>query len=133
MLITVYRASRMLFTQRSKYADIQEKTKKKKLENGLLARDIERLEEQLSKKKAQITNNNTLLQFWQKEVASTSLPTSVSPFAAPSGHGHRPEYQTAGGAHSPISHFQISPTGKSFSSPHGNRIYILIPDSGTDC
>ncbi len=41
--------------------------KKKKLENGLLAREIERLEEQLLTKKAQITNNNALLQYWQKE------------------------------------------------------------------
>lgn len=42
--------------------------KKKKLENGLLARDIERLEEQLITKKNLITTNNTLLQNWQKEV-----------------------------------------------------------------
>ncbi len=58
----------MLLTERSKYGDIQEKMKKKKLENGLLARDIERLEEQLLTKKAQVTNNNALLQYWQKEV-----------------------------------------------------------------
>ena len=122
----------MLFTQRSKYAEIQEKTKKKKLENGLLARDIERLEEQLSKKKGQITKNNTMLQFWQKEVASTSPPTSVSPVAAPSGHGHRSKYQTAGGALSPISHFQISPTGNLVLSSPVARIHISIPDSGSD-
>ena len=42
--------------------------KKKKLENGLLAREIEKLEEKLLTKKAQITNNNALLQYWQKEV-----------------------------------------------------------------
>ena len=58
----------MLLTERGKYGDIQEKMKKKKLENGLLAREIERLEEQLLTKKAQITNNNALLQYWQKEV-----------------------------------------------------------------
>jgi hypothetical protein len=58
----------MLLTERSKYGDIQEKMKKKKLENGLLAREIERLEEQLLTKKAQITNNNAFLQYWQKEV-----------------------------------------------------------------
>jgi hypothetical protein len=58
----------MLINERSKYGDIQEKMKKKKLENGLLAREVERLEEQLLTKKAQITNNNALLQYWQKEV-----------------------------------------------------------------
>jgi hypothetical protein len=58
----------MLLTERAKYSDIQEKMKKKKLENGLFAREIERLEEQLLTKKAQITNNNALLQYWQKEV-----------------------------------------------------------------
>ncbi|CAF4270867.1 unnamed protein product, partial [Adineta steineri] len=57
----------MLLSGRSKYAEIQEKMKKKKLENGLLAREIEKLEEQLVTKKAQITNNNALLQYWQKE------------------------------------------------------------------
>jgi hypothetical protein len=56
----------MLLTERSKYGDILEKMKK--LENGLLAREIERLEEQLLTKKAQITNNNAFLQYWQKEV-----------------------------------------------------------------
>ena len=62
----------MLLTERSTYREIQEKMKKKKLENGLLARDIERLEEQLLTKKAQITNNNALLHYWQKEVPSFS-------------------------------------------------------------
>jgi hypothetical protein len=62
----------MLLTERSKYGDIQEKMKKKKLENGLLAREIERLEEQLLTKKAQITNNNAFLQYWQKEVEKSS-------------------------------------------------------------
>ncbi|CAF1143273.1 unnamed protein product [Rotaria sordida] len=61
---------RMLLSDRSKYGEIQEKMKKKKLENGLLARDIERLEEQLLTKKTQITNNNALLQYWQKEAMS---------------------------------------------------------------
>jgi hypothetical protein len=61
----------MLLTERSKYGDIQEKMKKKKLENGLLAREIERLEEKLLTKKAQITNNNALLQYWQKEVKNS--------------------------------------------------------------
>jgi len=68
----LYFYSRMLLTERSKYGDIQEKMKKKKLENGLLAREIERLEEQLLTKKAQITNNNALLQYWQKEVDKSS-------------------------------------------------------------
>lgn len=63
----------MLLTERSKYGEIQEKMKKKKLENGLLARDIERLEEQLFTKKAQITNNNALLQYWQKEVEQIGI------------------------------------------------------------
>lgn len=58
----------MLLSERSKYGDIQEKMKKKKLENGLLARDLERLEEQLLNKKNQINRNNLLLQYWQKEV-----------------------------------------------------------------
>jgi len=58
----------MLLTERSKYGEIQEKMKKKKLDNGLLAREVERLEEQLLTKKTQITNNNALLQYWQKEV-----------------------------------------------------------------
>lgn len=58
----------MLLNERSKYGEIQEKTKKKKLENTLLARDIERLEEQLATRRAQILNNNALLQHWQKEV-----------------------------------------------------------------
>lgn len=58
----------MLLNERSKYSDIQEKMKKKKLDNGLLAREIERLEEQLSSRKAQIINNHALLQHWQKEV-----------------------------------------------------------------
>ena len=58
----------MLLSGRSKYGDIQEKMKKKKLENGLLAREIEKLEEQLSSRKAQIINNHALLQHWQKEV-----------------------------------------------------------------
>ncbi|CAF3303105.1 unnamed protein product [Rotaria sp. Silwood2] len=61
---------RMLLSERSKYGEIQEKMKKKKLENGLLARDIERLEEQLLTKKTQITNNNALLHYWQKEAMS---------------------------------------------------------------
>jgi hypothetical protein len=46
---------------------------KKKLENGLLAREIERLEDQLLTKKAHVTNNNALLQYWQKEVESFSF------------------------------------------------------------
>ena len=58
----------MLLTERSKYGEIQEKMKKKKLENGLLARELEKLEEKVLTKKAQITNNNALLQYWQKEV-----------------------------------------------------------------
>ena len=41
----------MLLTERSKYGEIQEKMKKKKLDNGLLAREIERLEEQVLKEK----------------------------------------------------------------------------------
>ena len=121
----------MLFAQRTKYADIQEKTKKKKLENDLLARDIKRLEEQLSKKKAQTSKNNTLLQFWQKEVASIVRFTFGSHLAALSGHGHRSEYQTAGGALSPISYLQISPAGKSVLSSPVIPIDHLILDSGT--
>jgi hypothetical protein len=66
----------MLLSERSKYGDIQEKMKKKKLENGLLAREIERLEDQLLTKKAQITNNNALLQYWQKEVGTCFLKYS---------------------------------------------------------
>ncbi len=61
----------MLLSERSKYGEIQEKMKKKKLENGLLAREIERLEEQLLTKKAQTTNNNALLHYWQKEVETS--------------------------------------------------------------
>ncbi|CAF1294696.1 unnamed protein product [Adineta steineri] len=66
-LSILFEKRRMLLSGRSKYAEIQEKMKKKKLENGLLAREIEKLEEQLVTKKAQITNNNALLQYWQKE------------------------------------------------------------------
>lgn len=58
----------MLLNERSKYGDILGKMKKKKLENGLLAREVEKLEEQLSNRKAQIISNHTLLQRWQKEV-----------------------------------------------------------------
>ncbi|CAF3437331.1 unnamed protein product [Rotaria socialis] len=61
---------RMLIIGRAKYGEIQEKMKKKNLENGLLARDIERLEEQLLNKKTQVTNNNALLQYWQREAMS---------------------------------------------------------------
>ena len=42
--------------------------KKRKLENELLLRDIERIQEQLLKKKIQITKNNILLKNWQNEV-----------------------------------------------------------------
>ncbi|UJR09779.1 hypothetical protein I4U23_014006 [Adineta vaga] len=66
-LSALFEKRRMLLNERSKYGDIQEKVKKKKLENGLLARDVERLEEQLATKKAQIVNNNLRLQYWQKE------------------------------------------------------------------
>ncbi|CAF0883727.1 unnamed protein product [Adineta ricciae] len=58
---------RMLLNERSKYQEIQEKMKKKKLENGLFARDIERLEEQLTAKKAKINKNNLFLQYWEKQ------------------------------------------------------------------
>ena len=58
----------MLLRERSKYDDIQNKMENKKLENGLLAREIEKLEEKLLTKKTQITTNNALLQYWQKEV-----------------------------------------------------------------
>jgi len=61
-------ARQTLLTQRSKYTDIQGKMKKKKIENVLLARDIEKLEELLITKKNLINTNNTLLQNWQKEV-----------------------------------------------------------------
>ena len=63
----------MLLTERAKYREIQEKMKKKKLDNGLLARDIERLEEQLLTKKTQVAKNNVLLAYWQKEVERHSL------------------------------------------------------------
>ncbi|CAF4609028.1 unnamed protein product [Rotaria sp. Silwood1] len=69
-LSALFEKRRMLLSERAKYGEIQEKMKKKKLENGLLARDIERLEEQLLTKKTQITNNNALLQYWQKEAMS---------------------------------------------------------------
>lgn len=75
LLRVVTFSSRMLLTERSKYNEIHEKMKKKKLENGLLARDIERLEEQLAKKRTQVKKNDLLLQHWQKQVW---LPSSLA-------------------------------------------------------
>ena len=60
----------MLLNERAKYREIQEKMKKKKLDNGLLARELERLEEQLLTKKTQVTKNNALLAYWEKEVTT---------------------------------------------------------------
>lgn len=82
----------MLLNERSKYGDIQEKMKKKKLDNGLLAREIEKLQEKLITKKAQITNNNALLEYWQKEVEdlfSYYLKINIS-----SGYGNCTKYKT---------------------------------------
>ena len=68
----------MLLNERSKYQEIQEKMKKKKLENGLFARDIERLEEQLTAKKAKINKNNLFLQYWEKQVQISSYFANLS-------------------------------------------------------
>ena len=74
----LYISSRMLLNERSKYQEIQEKMKKKKLENGLFARDIERLEEQLTAKKAKINKNNLFLQYWEKQVQISSYFANLS-------------------------------------------------------
>lgn len=96
----------MLLNERSKYGDIQEKMKKKKLENGLLARDLERLEEQLLNKKNQINRNNLLLQYWQKEVMKIFVSIEYKSYYS-LGNGYRTKYQTTRSFHSSISSFQI--------------------------
>jgi hypothetical protein len=101
----------MLLSERAKYEDIQEKMKKKKLENGLFAREIERYEEQILTKRAQITNNNALLQYWQKEVEDILVDISFSNLIN-LGHGDCPEYQTTRRTYPPICCFQIYKTSK---------------------
>ena len=92
----------MLLNERAKYGDIQEKMKKKKLENGLFAREIERYEEQIVTKRAQITNNNALLQYWQKEVEDILVEISFSNLIN-QGLGDCSKYQTTRRSNPPIS------------------------------